>query len=45
MGRYVVTCIYYPYQNSMQRESLDRSLNHKFGQEFAHFLDSFNYSL
>jgi len=37
-GKYILSGIMYPYQNSIIREELDRSNATKFGQEFAHYL-------
>ena len=45
LGRYIICMFFYPYQNAITREQIDRSNNLKFGQEFAHFLDSFIYTL
>ena len=45
IGRYIICLFFYPYQNSLTREQIDRSNNLKFGQEFSHFLDSFLYTL
>lgn len=45
LGRYILSGILYPYQNAYARESLDRSNATKFGEEFAHYLDSFMYTL
>jgi hypothetical protein len=45
IGRYVLSGILYPYQNAFARESLDRTNATKFGEEFAHYLDSFVYTL
>ena len=45
IGRYALSGILYPYQNAYARESLDRGNATKFGEEFAHYLDSFMYTL
>jgi hypothetical protein len=45
IGRYALSGILYPYQNAFARESLDRGNATKFGEEFAHYLDSFMYTL
>ena len=31
VGRYLISMFYYPYQNSISRESIDRLNNFKFG--------------
>lgn len=43
-ARYVLYCILYPYQNSIQREWLDRSNNDRFGREFCYYLECFLYT-
>lgn len=45
MGSYALSAITYPYQNALVRESLDRGNAAKFGDEFAHFIQSFVYTL
>ena len=45
IGRYVLCAILFPYQNSIVREQLDRGNSTKFGEEFAHLLDSLVYTL
>jgi hypothetical protein len=45
IGRYILSGILFPYQNAFARESLDRNNASKFGEEFAHYLDSFMYTL
>lgn len=43
-ARYILYCILYPYQNSIQREGLDRSNNERFGKEFCFYLECFLYT-
>ena len=45
VGRYVLSAILFPYQNSVIRETLDRNNSAKFGEEFSHQLDSLVYTL
>lgn len=45
IGRYILCAILFPYQNSIVREQLDRGNSAKFGEEFAHLLDSLVYTL
>lgn len=45
VGRYILSAIMYPYQNSIIRETLDRNNAKRFGEEFSHYLDSFIYTL
>ena len=45
IGSYALSGITYPYQNALIRESLDRGNAAKFGDEFAHFIQSFVYTL
>ena len=43
-ARYILYCLLYPYQNSIQREWLDRSNNERFGKEFCYYLECFLYT-
>ena len=45
VGRYVLSALLFPYQNSVIRETLDRNNSAKFGEEFSHQLDSLVYTL
>ena len=45
LARHVLYCIMYPYQNSFQREALDRNSSYRFGNEFSFYLDCFLYTL
>lgn len=45
LGRHLISSVYYPYQNQVQKEHMDRNSNLRFGIEFAHYLDAFLYSL
>ena len=45
IGRYALSGILYPYQNSVIKESLDRQNNIKFGMELSHFLNCFIFTL
>jgi hypothetical protein len=45
LGSHIISSVYYPYQNEVQKEAMDRNSNFKFGVEFSHYLDSFLYSL
>lgn len=45
IGKYILTGLLYPYQNSIGRETLDRNNATKFGEEFEHYLESFAYTL
>ena len=45
IGKYVLTGLLYPYQNSIGRETLDRNNATKFGEEFQHYIESFAYTL
>jgi len=37
--------VLFPYQNAFIREALDRTNATKFGEEFAHYLESFVYTV
>ena len=45
IGRYIISGIFYPYQNAILSESLDRQGTLRFGGEFAHYIDSFIHTL
>ena len=45
IGRYVLSAMLYPYQNSIIRETLDRSNAQKFGEEFSNYLESMVYTI
>lgn len=44
-GRYILSAMMYPFQNSIVSESLNRQNNYKLGIEFGLFLQSFVYTL
>jgi hypothetical protein len=39
LARHVLYCVLYPYQNSYQREGLDRGFNQRFGAELIYYLE------
>lgn len=45
VGRYILSGILYPYQNFIIRETLDRTNNGKFGEDFGHFLNCMVFTL
>lgn len=45
IGRYILSAMLYPYQNSIIRETLDRSNATKFGEEFSNYLESMVYTI
>ena len=45
IGNYVLAAVLFPYQNAFIREALDRTNATKFGEEFAHYLESFVYTV
>jgi hypothetical protein len=45
LGRYALSGILYPYQNTIVSQSLDRLNSLKFGEDFVHFLDCFLYTI
>ena len=45
IGKYVLSAMLYPYQNSIVREILDRTNANKFGSEFAHYLVALLYTI
>ena len=45
IGKYVLSGLLYPYQNSIGREALDRSNSTRFSEEFEHFLECLAYTL
>lgn len=45
LARHVIFCILYPYQNSYNREALDRQNNERFGKELSFFLQCFLHTI
>jgi hypothetical protein len=45
IGRYLLSSMLYPYQNSIIREGLDRNNASRFGQEFSHYLECMVYTI
>ena len=45
LGNYILSAVLFPYQNAYIREALDRTNATKFGEEFAHYLESFVYTI
>jgi ABC-type phosphate transport system auxiliary subunit len=45
LGKYTISSILYPYQNSITRESLDRGNSAKYGDDLSHLLESMSFTI